>query len=287
MEQPLFSIIIPTYNRAYIVTRAIDSVIAQTYPHWELIIVDDGSSDATESVVTAYSDPRIRMLRQVNKGPSAARNTGIMHAKGEWIAYLDSDDEFSPQYLETLITWITQNPDTLYLSTKYVRMIEVYKDGKEVAVYEDSVNVAERVTVTDFFLRNYYFSSIGFMHARKIIEAGIRWDETLVQSEDWDFFMQIAERFPDNFLYVPIALSIYHRRMGTDGLSSNTAYKQMADAFEYIYQKHKASKLLVGQTWYPGRVEKYLRLHQENPQGTLEQRHWKNGVVQKKKRVEQ
>jgi glycosyltransferase involved in cell wall biosynthesis len=282
---PLISIIIPAYNRGYILPRAINSVVRQTYVNWELIIVDDGSTDDTKTIVEQYSDPRIKYFFQENAGQSAARNTGMRNATGEWLAYLDSDDELLPLYMETMLRWIDNNPNTLYLLSKYSRQIEIYKDSEIFESYEDSVNVADTLTVRDIFLRKYYLSSVGFMHHRTIVSEGIQWDEALPRMPDWDFFMTIAERFPEQFLYVQEELAVYHRRMGTDGLSSNTSYKMMADAFEYIYQKHKNNKLLIGQTWYPERVEKYIRLFKESPDGTLENRHWKDGVVQYKKRV--
>ncbi len=285
MMNPLISIIIPTHNRAYILPRAVESILKQTYSNWELIIVDDGSTDNTKEVVANYANPCIKYVFQKNAGQSAARNTGIRHSKGEWIAYLDSDDELTPLYMETMLRWINRYPKTLYLLSKCVRHMEIYKDGELVESYEDSINVPDILTVRDIFLRNYYLASVGFMHHRSILSKGISWDEKLQRSPDWDFFMQLGECFPEEFFYVPEVLAVYHRCIGKDGLSSNTTYKIMAETFEYIYQKHKNDAFLEGQTWYPQRVEKYLRLYRESPNGLLKDRHWKDGVVQKKKRV--
>lgn len=100
----LVSIIMATYNRAHTLPRAIDSVLAQTYTSWELIIVDDGSTDNTTDVLTGYTDPRIRVLQhQPNRGVAAARNRGLDTIKGEWFTLLDSDDELVPRSLATLI----------------------------------------------------------------------------------------------------------------------------------------------------------------------------------------
>lgn len=98
---PTVSAIIPTYNRAHLVGRAIKSALAQTWQDLELIIVDDGSNDNTESLVNSFDDPRIRYIRHnVNRGVAAARNTGIKAAKGEYLAFLDSDDEWMTDKLE-------------------------------------------------------------------------------------------------------------------------------------------------------------------------------------------
>ncbi|MDA3883100.1 MAG: glycosyltransferase family 2 protein [Bacteroidales bacterium] len=102
----MFSIIIPTYNRFHILPRTIASVLAQTYTDWECIIVDDGSTDETKNLIDLYDDPRIRYVYQENAERSAARNNGIRQAQGEYICFLDSDDEYLPEHLEVLHTFI-------------------------------------------------------------------------------------------------------------------------------------------------------------------------------------
>jgi glycosyltransferase involved in cell wall biosynthesis len=94
------SVIIPLFNKAPYVQRALDSVTAQTFTDFELIVVDDGSTDEGPRIVEAYNDPRIRLVKQENAGPGAARNRGIADARGEFIAFLDADDEWFPDYLE-------------------------------------------------------------------------------------------------------------------------------------------------------------------------------------------
>ena len=100
MLMPRVSVIITTYNRAHLVSQAIQSVLDQTFRDFELIIVDDGSSDDTEAVVRGFNDPRIRYIYQENKGISGARNTGIRNARGRYIAFLDSDDLWLPTKIE-------------------------------------------------------------------------------------------------------------------------------------------------------------------------------------------
>src|SRR6056297_2960635 len=95
------SVIIPTYNRAKTLLRAIDSALAQTIDDLEVVVVDDGSTDNTESVLAAYDDPRVRpVIHETNQGANVARNTGLEHACGEYVAFLDSDDEWHPAKLE-------------------------------------------------------------------------------------------------------------------------------------------------------------------------------------------
>lgn len=98
-DSVFFSIIIPTYNRAAQLHLPIESILKQTFASWELIIVDDGSTDNTKETVAAYNDPRIRYICQQNSERSAARNNGIAHAQGQYVCFLDSDDYYLPQHL--------------------------------------------------------------------------------------------------------------------------------------------------------------------------------------------
>ena len=100
----MLSIIIPLYNKQAVIARTIESILSQSYINWELIIVDDGSTDGSDEVVRLYlGDQRIRYIRKPNGGVSSARNRGIKEAKGEWICYIDADDYFLPEGLKTMV----------------------------------------------------------------------------------------------------------------------------------------------------------------------------------------
>ena len=106
------SVIITTYNRAHLVGKAIKSVLNQTFQDFELIVVDDGSTDNTEEVINSFNDTRIRYIRhKINKGGNAARNTGLRNSKGEYIAFLDSDDEWLPEKLERQLEVFKKSQD--------------------------------------------------------------------------------------------------------------------------------------------------------------------------------
>jgi glycosyltransferase involved in cell wall biosynthesis len=115
--EPFFSVTITTYNRAELVKRALNSLLSQTEPDWEAIVIDDGSTDNTESVVKPYieSDTRIRYVFQKNKGYSLAKNSGIFLSKGKFITFLDSDDEYFPEHLATRKTLLQDHPETDFL----------------------------------------------------------------------------------------------------------------------------------------------------------------------------
>ena len=117
-ETPKVSVIVPTHNRADLLPRAVDSVLAQTYGDYEMVIVDDCSSDNTQDVIAGFSDPRIRSFRHDrNRGQSAAINTGIAHARGEYIGFLDDDDEWLPTKLEGQVALLEASSPTWRWST--------------------------------------------------------------------------------------------------------------------------------------------------------------------------
>lgn len=115
MSTPKVSVIMPTYNRKTLISRAIESVLNQDYLDWELVIVDDGSQDGTEDLIKEYvsKDSRIRYLYQINQGQSVARNTGIENSNGELIAFLDSDNMWEPHRLSVGVQALLENPDCI------------------------------------------------------------------------------------------------------------------------------------------------------------------------------
>lgn len=115
----MFDIVMPLFNKEIYVARTIESVLGQTFGEWTLFVVDDGSSDGGASVVEHFKDPRIILIRQENAGPGAARNTGITAGNAEWIAFLDADDLWLPDHLETLDKLRRQFPNASLIGTAY------------------------------------------------------------------------------------------------------------------------------------------------------------------------
>ena len=264
----LVSIIMPTHNRAHILPTSIKSVLDQTYPHWELLVIDDGSTDNTKEVVESFGDSRIRYIYQENQRQAAARNYGLDMAKGKWITFLDSDDEFFPPFLERTVAVFHANPDVLCVIPKGRKTHELWEKGKLVEMKEVDAFPEHTDNVTkDIFLRKFIFSMDGFVHAASIRDEGFRFDEHIQFGEDWDYALAIAEKYPDAFLYLPEKLFVYHQRFGFDGLVSRSTYTGFAEMFEQIYQKHKHDKLMEGQEWYPQRVEKWQKIQADYEKG--------------------
>jgi glycosyltransferase involved in cell wall biosynthesis len=143
----LVSVIVPTYNRADTIKRAIASVQAQTFQDWELIVVDDGSTDDTSSVIAGL-DPRMVVIRQENQGISGARNTGLMSSTGQYIAFLDSDDEWLPHHLELCIAFLRAFPEEQFVTTE---LWEDFGQGRLVKHYRAETSSwypASRVTAS-------------------------------------------------------------------------------------------------------------------------------------------
>lgn len=116
----MITVVIPLYNKENTIVTALESVLAQTYQDFEVVVVDDGSTDGGAAIVEQYADPRIRLIRQANAGVSAARNNGIAEARGEYVAFLDADDEWMPEFLEEIVALQQEFPDCRAQATNYI-----------------------------------------------------------------------------------------------------------------------------------------------------------------------
>lgn len=125
----MISVIIPLYNKKDSIATALDSVLAQSYQDFEVVVVDDGSADEGAAIVEQYTDSRIRLIRQANAGVSAARNKGIAEAKGEYVAFLDADDEWMPEFLEEIVALQREFPNCRAQATTYVQCQNGEKKG--------------------------------------------------------------------------------------------------------------------------------------------------------------
>lgn len=179
MSNPFFSIIIPTYNRAHIIQRAIDSVLNQSFQHFELIIVDDGGIDNTESVIKNIADDRIRYHKQNNSGVSAARNCGARLAAGKFLVFLDSDDWLSEQYWEKCHRVLTNGNYKLLLGTS-----NFYNQSGEViqtVLPSESGNYFAHGLTGSFVISSSLYSGVG------------GYDENLTYSENSDLFLRLFD----------------------------------------------------------------------------------------------
>ena len=216
----LVSVVIPTYNSGHFIREAVDSVLAQTYRNVELIVVDDGSTDNTAEALGAYGD-RLRVIRQENAGPSAARNRGIREAAGDLIAFLDADDLWHPQKLEVQLRVCLENPDAGMISCLTLPYAHAAALKQEVpAKFEVS-----EVRLFDLLLGRPIQTPAALIR-KKILAAVGGFDEGLRMAEDWHLWLRVAQHTRILLLGVPMVLIREHAgnvsrdadRMRADGL---------------------------------------------------------------------
>ena len=219
---PTVSIILPTYQRAALLERAIDSVFRQTYADFELLIVDDGSTDHTGEVVQGLRDPRLRVLRHdVNRGAAAARNLGIRHARASFLAFQDSDDEWLPQKLERHMRAFASCGSGV--GVVYSDMLRIKRDGPH--EYHRSPDVV-RGRLLDPDTGFYQVCGIGIQSCvirRECLAAVGDFNESCPALEDLELFIRLSRGYDFHRLAEPLVL--YHE---TDGLSQNRLAKMIA-----------------------------------------------------------
>jgi glycosyltransferase involved in cell wall biosynthesis len=212
-----FSVIIPLYNKAAYVRNTIESVLTQTLADFEIIVIDDGSTDNGADIINSINDSRIRLVRQKNAGVSAARNHGIQQANAEWVAFLDADDWYHPQYLETLHQLICQHPSVSVVATQYKSIN--HAPGKIIDSWPVSPMTAEveliRNLPSRWLKETAFFTSSVAVRLSLLKTMQPCFPEGESTGEDLDLWFRLAE-------VSPIALCKAHlvaRMWVSDGLS--------------------------------------------------------------------
>ena len=237
----LVTVVVPAYNRAHLIGRAITSVLSQTYRYFEVIVVDDGSTDNLAEAVKSFFDERLHYIRHdKNRGGSAARNTGIASAKGEYIAFLDSDDEWFPDKLEKQIEIFQKSSNEVGIVYTGWRWI-LEMNGK---IIQDKVptqggNIHQLLLETD---------CIGSMSTPLIRTDAIRriggFDENLPARQDWDLWIRLSEKCTIQF--IPEVLVNYYLR--EESISASNRNKIIGTEYvlnKYKHEFDKSSRLLV------------------------------------------
>ena len=200
MGNPLFSVIIPTYNRCQLVQESIESVMKQTFSSYEIIVVDDGSNDESRSYVTSRYGSKVTYFYQERLGPSAARNRGVEAAKGQYIAFLDSDDLWLPVKLERQMRYFELNPDILYCHTEEIWMSHgrrIYPKQKHQKaggmIYDRALKLC-LVSPSAVAIKKDLFVSVG------------GFDESFPAAEDYDLWLRLLHRYPIGFIEEPLVV---------------------------------------------------------------------------------
>ena len=196
-KNPLVSVILPTYNRGWIIKEAIDSVLEQEFSDFELIVVDDGSTDDTPAILNTYGRD-IRVLRQSNRGVSAARNRGIAASAGQLIAFLDSDDLWLPQKLTAQVDFFAARPDAVICQTEEQWIRNGIRVNPKMRHHKFSGMIFERS------LELCLVSPSAVMLRRALFETAGMFDERLPACEDYDLWLRISCRYPVYLIDTPL-----------------------------------------------------------------------------------
>ncbi|TGK24531.1 glycosyltransferase [Leptospira yasudae] len=205
---PLISVVIPTYNHAHFLKFSLASVIQQTYSNWEAIVIDNHSSDDTEEVIKAFGDSRIRLLKIRNNGIIAAsRNQGIREAKGDWVSFLDSDDLWSLNKLERVVSEILGSKDHIDVLCNNEDMVYIGTKERTLLTYGPYEKDFYR---TMLFYGNRLSTSATTIRRTFLIENGLAFNEKpeFVTVEDYDLWLRLAKANA-GFLFIPEVLGEY------------------------------------------------------------------------------
>lgn len=205
----MISVVIPLYNKAATIERAINSVLNQTVQDFELIVVNNGSTDGGEKIVRQIEDNRLKLVEQENKGVSMARNRGVEAAQSEWVAFLDADDEWRPTFLETVLHLKEQYPDCSVCATAYQRC---NANGVTEDIKLQKVPSEESYRMDNYFevasLSDPPFCSISVMVRKASLEAFGGFPKGVHQGEDLLTWARLASKY--EIAYCPIAQSIFY-----------------------------------------------------------------------------
>lgn len=230
VEKPLISIVIPCYNGGATILEAVQSALDQTYENLEIIIVDDGSTDNSGTIVRELmsTEPRLSLYTQENKGLSAARNTGLSYAKGQYIVFLDADDKLKETYIELALTYHQ-------------------KDGETTIVYSN-MELFERETglfpLAPFeirlFLRHNCIPAFAMVRTDQIKSIG-GFDESVILCEDWECWVHLLKVYGGNVYRIEEPQYFYRKRLSEDSIldknKENT--ERLKKVKLYVFHKHQ------------------------------------------------
>ena len=204
---PNISILMSCFNSEKTVSEAIESILSQSYRDWELLVIDDASSDRSVEIINGFSDKRIHLLQQENQGWPAARNYGLKHAKGEFLAFLDSDDTWHPEFLTRMIDAISDNPAAIlaYCGWQNVGL----QGGRGEPFIPPEYDAADRAEV---FLGGCRWPIHGVVIQTSVVRDAGGFDETFRASADYDLWLRVATK--GRLILVPEVLAFYRHHDG-------------------------------------------------------------------------
>jgi glycosyltransferase involved in cell wall biosynthesis len=247
MQDKLVSILIPLYNSGEWIEDTIQSVLNQTYPNIEIIIVDDGSSDNSFNVAKSYQTDKIKVIQQENKGACAARNKAFELSKGDYIVFFDADDLMSKDKIKNQMASVTQHGDDFVFSSQWVR----FYDGLDDLNYSKTPIDKSFDTPTDWFKISWQDNLMGqtgiWLTPRNLIKKSGGWDESLTVNQDGEFFFRVLlnsrgiKFTEDAFTYYRSGLSNSISK-GSSVINANSILKSYMK-YELILTKENNSEI--------------------------------------------
>jgi glycosyltransferase involved in cell wall biosynthesis len=239
-KPPKISIIVPTFNRAHLLSRCITAILAQTLPDFEAIVVSDGSTDTTGEIVGRFADPRIRFIEKENSGQASARNLGMRLARGEYIAFCDDDDRIYAHHLRTLSNMLDNRRDVGLVYSDAVWVHPDHQSPPQVAYSRDfdkkSLENFNYITTQTVLFRSRSLNTCGRFSEHPILRNGL---------EDWEFWLRLSDRFP--FCHIPRVTGEYVIHDGNSfrpgsGYDYNRAFLFVRTLrFRYLTHRYGAS----------------------------------------------
>ena len=223
----LVSVIMPAYNGGRYLAQAIESLFAQTYADWELVFVDDGSTDDTAAIAQSYTDPRIRYTYQANAGQAAALNRGLDLARGEFITTLDADDWLTSDSLEARVEKLQSDPE---LAAVYGDGFFCTPEGKQIKRFRSLLpELPEGDVYPDLISTPFFGTGAGIMQRRSALERfGIRYDSSIFWCQDYDFYLRLAEVGQFGRVDVPV---VWYRQHDANMTSTMPSDRRIGSLF--------------------------------------------------------
>lgn len=252
---PFFSIVIPTYNRADFILHALNSVFAQSYKNFEVIVIDDGSTDNTEEVLKQVSDSRLTYHKKKNEERAVARNTGAKMGKGKYVTFFDSDDLLYPNHLQDAFEFIKKNNEPVFFHLAYD-----IKDAKGNLIQKP---ISFTGNLNDKIIFGNVLSCNGVFIRRDIaLQYPFNEDRELSASEDWHLWVRLSARFPLMYSNVLTSTIVNHDSRSVLAVNKEKLVKRMELLIKYLFedkivkQKYGKYKSLVASDLYT-----YIALH--------------------------
>jgi glycosyltransferase involved in cell wall biosynthesis len=256
MASPTFTVILTTYNRAALLGRAITSILAQTFSEFELLVIDDASTDQTHEVIRAFADPRLHSIRQAsNSGVSVARNVGIEHASGEYIVFVDDDDTIEATFLAEVHAVLAHSPQSVGFLWTWKYIVQTTAGVNRTKLYTYEIHHDKPLPGSDYLGKLRSGSGGLVVRSTAISEIG-GFNPQFRTHEDADFLLRLAERF--DYIVIPQPLySIFEHsgeRLTERSLERTRTFEHITERYHDTFRRYpqllSARYHLLGRDYY-------------------------------------